>query len=89
MCIILACRQVRLAERFRWVATHGVEDDEILNGFTEDLQIKIKSHVCSDLLKEVSFCIFFLPRSIIFMRLLNVCKFDVLLVKNISHFCIS
>jgi hypothetical protein len=51
-CIWL-CRQVRLAERFKWVATHGVEDDEILDGFSEDLQIKIKCHVCGDLLKEV------------------------------------
>lgn len=46
-------KQVRLAERFKWVATHGVEDDEILDGFSEDLQIKIKCHVCGDLLKEV------------------------------------
>ena len=50
----MACRQVRLAERFKWVAFHGVEDDEILNGFSEDLQIKIKCHVCGDFLKEVS-----------------------------------
>ena len=49
----MACRQVRLAERFKWVATHGVEDDEILNGLPEDLQIKIKYHVCGDRLKEV------------------------------------
>jgi len=44
---------VRLAERFKWVITRGVDDGEILTGLPEDLQTEIKCHLCSDLLKEV------------------------------------
>jgi cyclic nucleotide gated channel len=46
-------RQVRVAERFRWVTTRGVDDGEILSGLPEDLQMAIKCHLCRQLLKEV------------------------------------
>lgn len=44
---------MRLAERFKWVTTRGVEDNEILAGLPEDLQMSIKCHLCFELLKEV------------------------------------
>lgn len=46
-------KKVRQAERFNWVSTQGVEDEEILRQLPEDLQMTIKCHVCENLLKEV------------------------------------
>lgn len=63
--MFMGCRQVRVAERFRWVTTRGVDDGEILSGLPEDLQMAIKCHLCRQLLKEVDL---FLPCFLISLK---------------------
>lgn len=38
------CRRVRSAERFSWVATRGVNEEELLSNLPEDIQRGIRRH---------------------------------------------
>lgn len=47
-------RRVRQAGRFRWVATGGVEERELLADLPEDLQKDVQRYLCLELVKKVS-----------------------------------
>ncbi len=40
-------------ERFKWGATRGVDENELLSGLQEDLQRKIKQFISLELVKKV------------------------------------
>ncbi|KAA0047259.1 putative cyclic nucleotide-gated ion channel 15 [Cucumis melo var. makuwa] len=44
---------VRNYEQFRWIATHGVDEQQILKSLPLDLRRHIKRHLCLDLLRQV------------------------------------
>ncbi len=44
---------MRATERFKWGATRGVEENELLSGLQEDLQRDIKQFISLKLLKKV------------------------------------
>ncbi|XP_022925648.1 protein CNGC15b-like [Cucurbita moschata] len=46
-------QSVRKYEQFRWMATHGVNEEDILKGLPLDLRRDIKRHLCLDLVRQV------------------------------------
>ncbi|CAM6081656.1 unnamed protein product [Calypogeia fissa] len=46
-------KRVKEAGRFRWVATRGVEEQELIGDLPEDLQKDIQRYLCLDLVKKV------------------------------------
>ncbi|KAL2613027.1 hypothetical protein R1flu_024719 [Riccia fluitans] len=50
---VLLRRRVRQAGRFRWVATGGVEERELLADLPEDLQKDVQRYLCLELVKKV------------------------------------
>ncbi|KAE8647392.1 hypothetical protein Csa_002862 [Cucumis sativus] len=44
---------VRNYDQFRWIATHGVDEQQILKSLPLDLRRHIKRHLCLDLLRQV------------------------------------
>ncbi|KAH9565448.1 hypothetical protein CY35_04G079200 [Sphagnum magellanicum] len=46
-------KRVRATERFKWGATRGVEENELLSGLQEDLQRDIKQFISLELVKKV------------------------------------
>ncbi|KAL3680014.1 hypothetical protein R1sor_022970 [Riccia sorocarpa] len=50
---ILLRRRVRQAGRFRWVATGGVEERELVADLPEDLQKDVQRYLCLELVKKV------------------------------------
>lgn len=46
-------QSVRNYEQFRWMATHGVDEQHILKSLPLDLRRQIKRHLCLDLLRQV------------------------------------
>lgn len=46
-------RKVRQAERLKWAATRGVDEDELLEGLPEDLHKEIRRELALDYLKKV------------------------------------
>ncbi|CAM6089431.1 unnamed protein product [Calypogeia fissa] len=46
-------KRVKEAGRFRWVATGGVEEQELIGDLPEDLQKDIQRYLCLDLVKKV------------------------------------
>ncbi|KAL2613028.1 hypothetical protein R1flu_024720 [Riccia fluitans] len=50
---VLLRRRVRQAGRFRWVATGGVEERELVADLPEDLQKDVQRYLCLELVKKV------------------------------------
>ncbi|XP_038880911.1 protein CNGC15b-like [Benincasa hispida] len=46
-------QSIRKYEQFRWMATHGVDEDQILKSLPLDLRREVKRHLCLDLLRQV------------------------------------
>lgn len=46
-------KKVREAERFRWAANRGVNEDELLKGLPEDIEKEIRRALCLELIKKV------------------------------------
>eukprot|EP00250_Pteridium_aquilinum_P005153 c15291_g1_i1 orf=200-2506(+) len=46
-------RKVREAERFKWAANRGVDEQELLNGLPEDIELEIRKALCLELIKKV------------------------------------
>ncbi|KAI5675526.1 hypothetical protein M9H77_06476 [Catharanthus roseus] len=48
-------RRVRRFVQYKWVATRGVDEDDILRGLPADLRRDIQRHLCLDLVRRVPF----------------------------------
>lgn len=46
-------RKVREAERFRWAANKGVDEEQLLKELPEDIEKEIRKALCLDLIKKV------------------------------------
>lgn len=46
---------VRRYDLYKWVTTHGVDEEAILKGLPLDIRRDIKRHLCVDLVRRVSF----------------------------------
>lgn len=49
---------VRRYDQYRWVATRGVDEEAILKGLPLDLRRDIKRHLCLNLVRQVSWCVY-------------------------------
>jgi len=47
-------QSVRKYDQYKWVTTHGVDEEAILSGLPLDLRRDIKRHLCLDLVRRVS-----------------------------------
>lgn len=45
---------VRKYGEFKWVATQGVDEEDLLNTLPDDLRREIKRHLCLNLVRQVS-----------------------------------
>lgn len=52
-------QSVRKYDQYRWVATRGVDEELILRALPVDLRRDIKRHLCLDLIRHVSFTLFY------------------------------
>ena len=49
--------RVRRFVQYKWVATRGVDEEDILRGLPTDLRRDIQRHLCLDLVRRVSDCL--------------------------------
>lgn len=56
--------RVRRFVQYKWIATRGVDETEILQSLPLDLRRQIQSHLCLSLVRRVSL---FLPSSFLFV----------------------
>jgi cyclic nucleotide gated channel len=50
--------RVRRFDQYRWAATRGVDEEDLVQSLPLDLRRDIKRHLCLDLVRQVS-CFFF------------------------------